>query len=266
MNVAVSTIQSLIGQYPLSLFSAHPWYVDYPTNLNPLFDGAGRFASGDLPFGLAYEVHNLPATTAHDWTQSLVFERPLGHLVTNAALLTGIGSDLPVEEFFFNRPRGLHLFREPSTTSLIFEMYGGPQVKLWGLYIDIPLITPAQMTFTPASPLPTIAPPTYDGTVFAGLNGIGTLSIARGVIGARVDVTTLPSELGLTAGDPDYNFDVGWVNWSDGTSFRQRERITNTAFATFPTSPAGVNQLNYTLAPGVVVTVTELWPTLGDFI
>jgi len=266
MSTAVSTIQSLVGTFPLGLMTAHQWWADHPTDSDPFFGPSGDFTGGDLPFGIIYELHDIPAYFGHDWTQSILFRDPLGKLTNNAQLLGGFGSSLPVEEFFLARPRGLLTFHEPSTTSLDLELRLGVTAKIWGLYIDIPLITPTQMTWTPSSPSPTTNPAVRDGTASSGLTGNGTLTLGPGTIGVRVDVTTIPTDRSQADGATITYWDLGWINWSDGDGFRHREFITGAVWESFPTQPDAARVLAYSLTDGVVATITQLLATSGDYI
>lgn len=266
MSVSISTIESLIGQYPLGAMTAHQWFADHPTDTDPFFGPAGSFAGGDLPFGLVFELHDLPVSLGHDWTESIVFPIPLVHVVNNAALAGGFGSTLPAEEFFLNRPRGLVLFHEPSTQSVVFETKLGVTAKLWGLYIDIPLVTATQMAWTPTSPSPTPNAVTVDGVAYPSLTGQGSIAVSPTTVAVRVEVTaTLPGK-GELAGDPVTTWDLGWVNWGDGTGFRSRELIRSISWESWASPPAGVHILAYSLSPGTEATITELSLALGDFI
>lgn len=266
MSTAVTTIESLIGSYPIGLMTAHAWYADHPTDSDPFFGPAGFFSGGDLPFGLAFELHDIPATLGHDWTESIIFPTPLVHIVNNAALAGGIGSTLPVEEFFLARPRGLVTFHEPSTQSIVLETVQGVTVKLWGLYIDIPLVTPSQMTWTPTSPAPTPNVATIDSTAYAGLTGQGSIAVDASIVAVRVDVTaTLPGK-GEDAGDPVTTYDLGWVNWGDATGFRSRDAIRSLSWESWANPPGGVSVLGYSLSLGTVATITLLELAKGAYI
>jgi hypothetical protein len=258
MGIAVNAIQTLIGSYPTGLFTAHHWFNDSPADTDPTFAGAGFFIGGDLPFGVIYELHDAPAGKRFKWVESIQYVTPLGHIVNNAKILAGFGSSVPVEEFFFDRPRGMLLFHEPSTTSIIVEMLQGAFVELWGLYIDIPLIGITQPTWTPTPDVPAIFPTTFDGTVFAGLTDSGTLAIDPGAVGVRIDATTVPTALGSEAGDPVRIFDLGWINWADINGFRTRERVTSAHWESFPRKATLSDVLGFTFHPGVVATVTCL--------
>ncbi len=258
MSIAVSTITSLIGNTPLGLMSAHHFFSNHPTDTNPNFSGKGYFSGGDLPFGLIYQFTIIDATAAHRWTESLVFTNALAHIVNLADIHAGFTLPVPVEEFFPNRDIGLLLFDEPTTSRITVEFVGGNQCDFWGLYIDIPLVTPSQPTWTQTSSSGNTLTPYESGAVFTGLSGTGTLALSGNAVGAQINVTTVPPYIGETAGTPITLFDVGWVTWGDGFAFRERERITSEAFQTFPRRPAFAPALGYSLNAGVVISVTEL--------
>jgi len=258
MSIAVSTIQSLIGQYPLGTFSAHTWYSDHPTDSDLSFSGKGHFSGGDLPFGLIFEVHNTPSGTPTVWQQSVRFATPMAHLVNNAAIGGGFGSSLPVEEFILDRPRGIITFAQPTTTSIDLEMVGDVFLELWGLYIDIPLITPDQMTWHQDDASGVVLDPYTAGAVHTALTDQGTLALGPHCIGVQINVSSLPSFIGSEFGSPNNLWNVGWVNWGDGFGFREREFITAQTFQTFPRRPSYAPALGYSLSPGVSIDVTEL--------
>lgn len=266
MGIAVSTIQSLIGQYPLGLMDAQVWYSDYPTSSDTFFGPAGYFSGGDLPFGIVYELHNIPADEGHNWTESIVYPRALGKIVNNAALHVGIGTALPVEEFLLDRPRGLLMFHEPATTSIVMEFRAGVTAKIWGVYLPIPFVTPTQMTWNPTTPAPTVNPATIDGTVFSGLTDTGAITLGRGTVGVRVDVTAVPPQVGVEAGAINHFWNVGWINWGDGSAYRAREWITGDVWESMPVQPGTARVLAYTLTPGVTATFTQLLDSSGEYL
>lgn len=95
-----------------------------------------------------------------------------------------------------------------------------------------------------------------DGTAHAGLTGAGEVTL-QGVIGARIDCT-VPDRVGRSAGDPETVFDMGWIAWGDTTGFRDREFIRRATQLSLPSKGGTFTRLGYTLAPGVVATITEL--------
>jgi hypothetical protein len=258
MGIAVSAIQSLIGTYPTGLFTAHQWYSDYPTDSDATFFGTGYFSSGDLPFGVIYEVHNTPTDLPLLFLESPKFARVMGHVVNNAKILGGYSSAVPVEEFIMDRPRGMLLFHEPSTTSIVVEMLEGSYCELWGLYLDIPLIGITQPTWNATSPGVTAYPPTVDGSVYTGLTDIGSFALDIGTIGVRWDLTIVPDRLGVVEGDPASLWDVGWMRWADDNAASDRIFLTAEHWENFDGAAARSTAVHYTLLPGVEATATVL--------
>lgn len=256
----ISSIETLISQYPLGILTAHQWYSDFPTDADATFSGTGLFSGGDLPFGLVVELHDVPAGAAFNWRDSIQYRQSWGHIVNNAAIAGGYGSTLPVEEFLLTRPRELFRFHEPTTSSIVLEMLGGSFAEIWGLYIDIPLITPTQMSWSSSGTASTSFEPTFDGTAYPGLTDTGVLPLDDYVVGVRVEVTTLPPALGTEFGTPDYIWELGWINWGSPHGFNTREFVTNTTFESMRPSTAARDLLGYSLHAGVVATITNLLP------
>lgn len=96
-----------------------------------------------------------------------------------------------------------------------------------------------------------------DGAAHTLLSGNGELTLA-GVLGARVDITTLPGRAGRADGDPVTLFDLGWIAWGDTTGFRDREFIRRETQLSLPAAPGVFTRIGYTLAPDVVATITEI--------
>jgi hypothetical protein len=95
------------------------------------------------------------------------------------------------------------------------------------------------------------------GTVHAGLTGSNVLAV-QGLIGAKVDVTTLPAHFGVAAGTPAEHFDLGWLTWGTADGYPQSERIEHNPQLSLPARAGAFTDLAYNLAAGVVATITEL--------
>jgi hypothetical protein len=93
------------------------------------------------------------------------------------------------------------------------------------------------------------------GPVHTGLSGAGTLD-ATGAIGVRIDLTTIPSQIGRELTNPETYFDVGWVTSLTTQGPTAGERIRHATQVVFLDPTA--QQLEYFLAPGVVATMTLL--------
>jgi hypothetical protein len=96
-----------------------------------------------------------------------------------------------------------------------------------------------------------------EGTAHAGLSGHGTVTLSSSqCLAVRIDVTTLPSRLGELTGTPVVIFDAGFVSpvTPEGPLAGQRLTYSTQVFLMPPLAA----QLDYSLAGGMVVTVTEL--------
>ncbi len=260
MSIAVSTIQSLIGQYPMSLFTAHQWYSDYPTNSDATFTSEGEFSGPDLPFGLIYEVHDAPSGIRQLGLASTRFPYPLATITNNAKILAGYGSTIPVEMFELDRPRGILLFHEPSTTTIAVDLVVGVFLELWGLYIDIPLITPTQPHWTAGGAVSSSYAGSLEATAYPGLSGFGAVPMDNTAYGARIDLTTLPDSYGRVDGAVTRLFGVGWVNWANGSGDAAPEFIESESHVTIAPLGRTTDALQYSLSAGIVATITFLYP------
>ncbi|HET6346427.1 MAG TPA: hypothetical protein VFH51_15955 [Myxococcota bacterium] len=94
-------------------------------------------------------------------------------------------------------------------------------------------------------------------TAHTGLSGAGHFDV-QGLLGVKVELTTVTDGQGYTAGDPDVLWQGGWINWgnSDGTS--SRSWIDCSPLVSLPAAAGQYTQLHYSLPPGVVATITEL--------
>jgi hypothetical protein len=77
-------------------------------------------------------------------------------------------------------------------------------------------------------------------------------------IGASIELTTVPGWIGSELASPNVLFDAGWVNWEANGRYTARERITASPMLTHPPAPGTYTALHYSLADGVVATITEL--------
>lgn len=105
-----------------------------------------------------------------------------------------------------------------------------------------------------------LAPFAYiEGTAHTGLTGTGSIAVSR-LLGARVDVTTIPAGHSTSGGNPTYVFDLGWVSVSDSNGMIQEKRLAQQHFTWLPPVAELAEHINYFLQPGVVITITELLP------
>jgi hypothetical protein len=94
-------------------------------------------------------------------------------------------------------------------------------------------------------------------TVHTALSGAGALSIS-GLIGIKIAVTSLPSTLGVEGTSPPKHFDLGYVTFGTIDGFGQAVRLERNPQVILPPRCSAFTDLDYDLAPGVVVTITEL--------
>ncbi len=95
------------------------------------------------------------------------------------------------------------------------------------------------------------------GATHTGLSGAGVLSI-QGLIGAKVDVTTMPTQIGRVGTSPQEFFDVGYITWGTADGYPQSVRIDHDQLLSLPARASAFTDLAYDLHAGVVVTITEL--------
>lgn len=95
-----------------------------------------------------------------------------------------------------------------------------------------------------------------ESTVHAGLTGNGSFLIGASTIAVKVALTTVPAYLGEAAGDPVVLFDAGYITPIAAEAPLRGDRIRYNP-QQFDL-PAATEMLGYTLAGGVVATVTEL--------
>lgn len=96
-----------------------------------------------------------------------------------------------------------------------------------------------------------------DGTVHAGLSGTGVLTVS-GLLGLRVDLTTIPAYIGYIEGDPRSYFDVGQVALGTANGFSRRELLRHDPQLILSGEAGLYTRVGYTFPPGVVATITEL--------
>jgi hypothetical protein len=95
------------------------------------------------------------------------------------------------------------------------------------------------------------------GTVHAGLSGTGVLSIS-GIIGCKIAVTTVPGPIGSAGTSPPELFDLGWITFGTADGYPSSYRLERNPLLLLPARCSAYTDLAYDLAPGAVVTITEL--------
>lgn len=94
-------------------------------------------------------------------------------------------------------------------------------------------------------------------TVHSGLTGSGNIEI-NGLIGARIDLTTVPPQLGRVGNLPVELFDAGFVTFGTDDGYPQSYRVEHNPHLLLPPRCSAYTDLSYDLHPGVVATITEL--------
>jgi hypothetical protein len=95
------------------------------------------------------------------------------------------------------------------------------------------------------------------GAVHSALSGAGTISI-QGLLGAQVHCTTIPTSYGRAGTSPTEYFDMGFVTFGTADGWPTSFRLERADQLMFPRSCSLYTDLDYDLAPGLVVTITEI--------
>jgi hypothetical protein len=97
------------------------------------------------------------------------------------------------------------------------------------------------------------------GTPHFSLQGTGTLTVSS-LRGIAVDVTAgIPARIQIP-GNPPYQWDLGFLSFSDGGGMLQQIRITREHQIMLPPHMDLTTHVGYFLFPGVAITATELNP------
>lgn len=97
-----------------------------------------------------------------------------------------------------------------------------------------------------------------EGTEHTALFDTGELDVS-GLIGAIIEITaSTPGTIGTELGDPTQLWGLGWINWGNDVAFAPRRRLTSSTTIDLPRSAGVYTKLAYSLAPGVIATITEL--------
>lgn len=95
------------------------------------------------------------------------------------------------------------------------------------------------------------------GTNHTGLTDNG-LIVCSGLIGVSVDVTTLPSSYGRSAGSPELLFDVGRITLGTADGYELSRRIDQDGTLMLPAAAGAFTSIGYSLSAGVVASIREL--------
>lgn len=96
------------------------------------------------------------------------------------------------------------------------------------------------------------------GASHTGLTGAGVLTIPS-LQGVKITLTTQPTYIGEEFGDPLELFEVGWFAWGTTDGYLGRELISHNPQLSFPAKAEQYTRLGYSLNPGVVATIQELY-------
>jgi hypothetical protein len=94
-------------------------------------------------------------------------------------------------------------------------------------------------------------------TAHAGLTGAGSI-VVQGLLGVRIDLTTVPGSVTQDASTPPFLFNVGWVSAMDANGFIEETRAHAAHQVWFPRVAADATLIGYSFTPGVIATITEL--------
>ena len=95
------------------------------------------------------------------------------------------------------------------------------------------------------------------GTTHAGLTGAGTIDIS-GLLGAKIDPTTIPGSYGRQGTTPEEFFELGWVTFGSPDGYPSSYRVEHDPQLLLPARCSAYTTLAYDLAPGVELTITEV--------
>ena len=95
------------------------------------------------------------------------------------------------------------------------------------------------------------------GTVHSGLSGAGAISI-QGLLGAKVECTTIPTSYGRAGTTPTEYFELGFITFGTADGFPSSYKLNRDEQFMLPARCSAYTELAYDLAPGVVVTISEI--------
>jgi hypothetical protein len=95
------------------------------------------------------------------------------------------------------------------------------------------------------------------GTAHTGLSGAGSISI-QGLLGAKVECTTIPTSYGRAGTSPTEYFELGYLTFGTADGFPSSYKLERQELLMLPARCSAYTELDYDLSPGVVVTITEI--------
>lgn len=93
--------------------------------------------------------------------------------------------------------------------------------------------------------------------VHSGLSGTGQITFS-GLIGARIVIDDMGSNVGSVDGTPDDLWQAGEFRWGNADGWGKRNFINASPLTSLPAAAGQYTRLGYTLPPGVEITITEL--------
>jgi len=94
-------------------------------------------------------------------------------------------------------------------------------------------------------------------TAHTGLSGAGSFAI-QGLLGVKVNVTTLPGQIGQEGTSPAEYFDMGFLTFGTPDGYDHSVRLERSQQIVLPARCSAFTSFAYDLHPGVVCTITEL--------
>lgn len=94
-------------------------------------------------------------------------------------------------------------------------------------------------------------------TVHSALSGAGDFAI-QGLLGVRIEVTTLPTRAGLAGSSPTEYFDLGWVTFGTEDGYPHSVRIERDSQLVLPARCSVFTTFAYDVPADVAIRVTEL--------
>jgi hypothetical protein len=96
------------------------------------------------------------------------------------------------------------------------------------------------------------------GAAHSGLSGSGSFTVPTGLLGLRLELTAVGSEVGETLASPDFVSGAGWWSVETVDAVIDERRIRHADQTWFPRFMPTVARVGYSLAPGTVARITEL--------
>jgi hypothetical protein len=95
------------------------------------------------------------------------------------------------------------------------------------------------------------------GVLHSGLTGAGQFGVS-GILGLKITFTTVPSSAGVSIGNPNNLWNLGWINVGSVDGWQPRVWLSDNPQILFPNDMGAMTLLGFSLLPGVVANVLEL--------